>query len=79
MPCMELFLELPTTEQQAILGNGKKLAIEAGVRFGWSEVIGADGIFVGMDGFGASGPGSQLYEHFGITAHDIAKQVLTIC
>ena len=35
---------------------------------GWSRFIGDDGLFVGMDSFGASGPYKELYEHFGITA-----------
>jgi transketolase len=28
--------------------------------------------FIGMDGFGASGPGGALFEHFGITTAAIA-------
>ncbi|NJN14718.1 MAG: hypothetical protein HC813_03665 [Planctomycetes bacterium] len=33
-----------------------KVAIEAAVRMGWDRFIGSDGIFIGMHGFGASGP-----------------------
>ena len=32
-----------------------------------------DGIFVGMNGFGASGPYEELYEHFGITPDAIVQ------
>jgi transketolase len=46
------------------------------VRFGWDSVIGPDGIFVGMHGFGASAPYKDLYKHFGITAEAIAEKVL---
>lgn len=74
MPCMELFLQLPLNEQNNILGNTKRIAIEAGVRFGWSEVIGRKGDFVGMDGFGASAPGDQLYHHFNITIQEIIRK-----
>ena len=35
---------------------------------GWDRFIGTDGIFIGMNSFGASGPYEELYEHFGITA-----------
>ena len=35
---------------------------------GWDEIIGPHGQFVGMTGFGASGPYKELYKHFGITA-----------
>jgi transketolase len=31
-------------------------------------VIGPDGEFVGMHGFGASAPAKDLFKHFGITA-----------
>ena len=44
-----------------------KVAVEAAVRFGWDALIGPDGLFVGMHGFGASAPYKDLYKHFGIT------------
>ncbi len=73
MPCMELFLQLSPNEQNAILGEAHKIAIEAGVRFGWSEVIGKKGGFVGMTGFGASAPSEKLYKYFNITVDEIIK------
>ena len=45
------------------------------MRQGWDALIGADGIFVGMTGFGASGPYEELYKHFGITAEIVVDQV----
>jgi transketolase len=50
-----------------------RVAVEAGVRFGWDRWIGAEGGFVGMAGFGASAPYQQLYKHFGITAEAVAE------
>ena len=47
------------------------VACEAALRFGWDQVIGRKGGFVGMSGFGASAPAEALYEHFGITAAGI--------
>ncbi|MDX3929116.1 MAG: transketolase [Shinella sp.] len=68
VPCVELFAEQPEAYQQAIIGNSPvKIAVEAGVRQGWDHFIGADGAFVGMHSFGASGPYKDLYKHFGIT------------
>jgi transketolase len=43
---------------------------------GWDRFIGNDGIFVGMEGFGASAPYEKLYEHFGITARRAADLTL---
>ena len=37
----------------------------------------ADGAFVGMTGFGASGPYKELYNHFGITAAKVADAALS--
>jgi transketolase len=53
-----------------------KVAVEAAVRQGWDAILGADGIFVGMSGFGASAPYKDLYRHFGITPEAVAKAVL---
>ncbi|TAK48405.1 MAG: transketolase [Xanthobacteraceae bacterium] len=73
VPCMDLFLEAPPTARAAVIGNAPvKVAVEAAVRQGWDAIIGADGIFVGMSGFGASAPYKQLYQHFGITAQAVA-------
>ena len=49
-----------------------RIAVEAGIRQGWDGIIGSDGIFVGMTGFGASAPYQELYKHFHITAEAIA-------
>ena len=54
-----------------------KVAIEAAVRQGWDAIIGSDGAFVGMTGFGASAPYKELYKHFGITAEAVAEAALT--
>ncbi|SMH57023.1 transketolase [Mesorhizobium australicum] len=69
VPCFELFEQQSKDYQAAIIGNSKvNIAIEAGIRQGWDRFIGRDGVFIGMHGFGASGPYEKLYEHFGITA-----------
>ena len=69
VPCFELFEEQSAEYKKAVIGESKvKIAIEAGIRQGWDRFIGSDGLFIGMTGFGASGPYKELYEHFGITA-----------
>ena len=68
MPCWELFEQQPADYQAKVLGTAPRIAIEAAGRFGWDRWIGANGAFIGMNGFGASGPAPQVYKHFGITA-----------
>jgi transketolase len=68
-PCLELFERQSPSYRAAVLGDTPvRIAIEAGIRQGWDRLIGMDGIFIGMTGFGASGPYEELYKHFGITA-----------
>ncbi|MCA3561223.1 MAG: transketolase [Aestuariivirga sp.] len=74
VPSMENFAAQDKAYQAKLLGAEKhRIAIEAGVRTGWDHFIGADGTFIGMTGFGASGPAEQLYAHFGITAEAVVK------
>jgi transketolase len=77
-PCLDLFLEQDEAYRDEVLPRRiPRIGVEAALRFGWDGIIGINGAFVGMDGFGASGPADQLYEHFGITVDAIiaaAKQ-----
>lgn len=74
VPCMDLLMEAPDAARAAIIGNAPvKIAVEAAIRQGWDAIVGSDGIFVGMSGFGASAPYKELYNHFGITADAVAK------
>ena len=76
MPCWELFDAQPKAYQDEVLKPGTAaVAVEAGLSMGWERYIGRDGGFVGMTGFGASAPGDQLFEHFGITAANVVKAV----
>lgn len=81
IPCMELFLEQGEKYVRSVLGKDlPKIAIEAGIKQGWEGLIGLGGEFIGMSSFGASGPGAELFEHFGITADAIvtrAKEMLS--
>jgi transketolase len=77
VPSLDLFLAQPEAVRARVAGDAPvKVAVEAAVRFGWDALIGGDGIFVGMSGFGASAPYKDLYKHFGITAESVAERVL---
>ena len=77
VPSLELLLSQPADRRKAIIGNAPvKVAIEAAVRWGWDAVIGPDGEFVGMHGFGASAPAKDLFKHFGITAEAVVNAAL---
>lgn len=75
VPCMDLFLEQDEMYIRSVIGKDlPKIAIEAGIRQGWDRLIGRNGGFIGMKSFGASAPGADLFEHFGITTAAIIAQ-----
>jgi len=77
VPSLELLLAQPADRRQAIIGQATaNVAIEAAVRWGWDAVIGRDGEFIGMHGFGASAPAKDLFKHFGITAEAAVNAAL---
>jgi transketolase len=77
VPCVERLMAQAPEERAAVIGAAPvKVAVEAAVRYGWDAIIGADGEFVGMTGFGASAPCRDLYKHFGITPEKVADAAL---
>ncbi len=77
VPSMELFLSQPDDVRADVIGKAKiRVAVEAGVRFGWDAIIGPEGGFVGMSSFGASAPYKDLYRHFGITPEAVVAEVV---
>jgi transketolase len=79
MPCWELFDHQSRAYQEQVLGPGTcRIAIEAAVRLGWDRYLGDKGGFVGMEGFGASGPAEDLFRHFGITPERVANMAIRL-
>ena len=75
MPCWDLFEEQDAAYRSEVLGIGTvRVGVEAAMQFGWDRYIGENGGFVGMTGFGASGPADQLYKLFGITPEAIVAE-----
>ncbi|MEO1640375.1 MAG: transketolase C-terminal domain-containing protein, partial [Pseudomonadota bacterium] len=85
MPCWEIFEEQDEAYRKRVLPGGPvRVAIEAGIRFGWDRwLYGERGKreksgFIGMHGFGASAPADRLYKEFGITAEETAAKVKSL-
>jgi transketolase len=76
MPCWELFNQQDAAYRRSVLGDaaGVRVGIEAAVRQGWDAYLGLDGGFVGMTGFGASGPADALYKLFNITPEAVVAE-----
>ena len=71
MPSWECFMAQAPDYQLITLGDAPILAVEAGSNFGWTRF--ADDV-IAMEGFSASGPGPELFRHFGFTTSKIVKR-----
>ncbi len=75
LPCWELFAHQDEGWREQVLGEGLRVGIEAAVGMGWDRWLGPQGLFIGMQGFGASAPAEELFRHFGITADAVVAAV----
>ncbi len=72
-PCYDLLVEHSRQEVDAIIDPAtKKIAIEAATAQEWYRFC--DHV-IGMESFGASGPGGEVFEKFGFTPEKIAQKV----
>lgn len=76
MPCWEVFEEQDAAYREAVLPRNvrRRIGVEAGRSQGWSRFLGLEGVFIGIDRFGASAPAETLFEKFGITCDRIVAE-----
>ena len=76
MPSWELFDEQDEAYRESILPSAvtRRLAVEAGVTFGWQRYTGSSGSVIGIDTFGSSAPGNICLEKFGFTTDNVLKE-----
>ena len=77
MPCVEAFDAQDAAWKDSVLPPSitRRVAVEAGVRDGWHRFVGDQGSVLGLDQFGASAPGKQVYEHMGLTVEALKEAV----
>lgn len=80
MPSVELFEMQDLEYRNSILPTTvrKRVAVEAGSTLSWGKYVGLDGAVLGLDTYGASGPGNQLFEHFGFTVENLSNVVKSV-
>ncbi|HLA73068.1 MAG TPA: transketolase [Steroidobacteraceae bacterium] len=73
MPCCEAFDAQPAPYRESVLPASvtRRLAVEAGTTQSWWRYVGTAGRVMGIETFGASGKGPDLFKHFGLTAADV--------
>ncbi len=76
IPCLENFIAQPAEYRNELLPVGvPRVAFEAGRGASWGCLIGCDGLFIGIEHFGASAPDKVLAEQFGFTAPQVAEKI----
>ena len=76
VPCLETFLAQSAEYRSQVLPIGiPRVAFEAGRGMPWGSLIGCDGLFIGIEHFGASAPDKVLAEKFGFTAPQVAEKI----
>ncbi len=77
MPCWELFqLQDASYREQVIPSSVKaRLAVEAGSTMGWAAWVGDAGDVLGIDRFGASAPGKEVFRNYGFTVENVVEKV----
>jgi transketolase len=80
MPSIDVFLSQDQTYRDTVLPPkvSAKMAIEAGVKDSWYQLVGDKGAVIGMDRFGDSAPAKDLFKEFGFTVEHIVEVMLNI-
>ena len=77
-PAFNRFDEQDAAYKESVLPNAvrNRLSLEMASTFGWQKYVGLDGVTVGIDGFGASGPADQVMAQFGFTVENVVARYL---
>ncbi len=77
LPCWELLFEQPVDYLKHVLGHEDsfRVSLEAGTSLGWERFTGRHGLNIGIDRFGASGPGKDVGAEVGFTVHHVVDRI----
>jgi transketolase len=79
MPSTTAFDRQEAAYRDSVLPRGvPRVAVEAGVSDYWRKYVGLEGAVIGLDRFGESAPGGELFRHFGFTPANIAAVVKAV-
>jgi transketolase len=76
MPSMELFERQPEEYREEVLPPEARVrvAVKAGVSFGWHRYVCPDGVVIGIDRFGESGAYKDVFAEFGFSVENVAAK-----
>ena len=75
MPCWETFAEQEPARRDEVLPPEvvARVSVEAGVTLGWERWIGSGGTAIGVDRYGASAPGPELFQRYGVDVERVTE------
>ncbi len=78
MPSVDVFESQPSDYQDSVVSPDvqARVVVEAGVTALWAKYAGPLGKIMGVDSFGESAPGNELYKLFNLTAEAVEQAVL---
>ncbi|MDR0849749.1 MAG: transketolase [Propionibacteriaceae bacterium] len=76
-PCLEWYQAQPEEYKKALIpADAVRVSIEAGVTYGWAEIVGSDARRIGIDHYGASASAARLFEEYGITSDHVVAEAI---
>ena len=80
LPCWSLFDSQDEEYRDEVLPPSiiARVSIEAGTPLGWEHYVGLKGKAIGISRFGASAPGSVIYEKLGLTPQQVVDEALKL-
>ena len=79
MPSTSVFDRQDAAYRETVLPRGvPRVAVEAGVSDYWRKYVGLEGAVIGIDRYGESAPGQQLFKHFGFTVDNVVAAVKSV-
>ena len=80
MPSWEIFNAQDDSYREGVLPKAirKRVTIEAAATFGWHRWAGDEGVVIGIDRFGASAPGEEIFKQLGLTPERVSSEALRL-
>ena len=79
MPSTSVFDRQDAAYRESVLPRGvPRIAVEAGVSDYWRKYVGLEGAVIGIDRYGESAPGPELFKYFGFTVDKVVAAVKSV-
>lgn len=80
MPSWDLFENQEESYRESVLPRTvkKRVTVEAASPVGWCRWAGDEGVVIGVQRFGASAPGQEVFDHLGLTEDHVEAAALRV-